>query len=118
MDPRPRNVATLWDIAGGSIDLFRELVDEYILTANDLVTNVRNALSAGDLRGSERAAHTLKGSSGMVGLALVQEACASVEKASREGRLDEARALLPALEQEHEATLAWLREQRDNPVPP
>jgi HPt (histidine-containing phosphotransfer) domain-containing protein len=106
-------VATLWEIAGGSIDLFRELIDEYVSTARQLVADIERGLAANDVEETERAAHSLKGSSSMMGAHLVQKASQAIEQAASSGDLAAARSLLPALCRVNEATLVRLLEVRD-----
>lgn len=110
-------IATLWDIAGGSVEIFRELVDEYATMAKEVVAALDRALAANDARAAEQAAHSLKGSSSMMGAHLVQKACEGIERAAADGDVGAARALLPALVRVHEETLQQLLAARDGPRP-
>lgn len=110
-------IATLWDIAGGATEVVRELIDDYMEMAKNVVAEIEQALGAGDARGAEHAAHSLKGSSGMMGAHLVQRASQAIERACAAGDLAAARAELPALRTAHEATLVRLVTLRDEPGP-
>ena len=66
---------------------------------------------------TERKAHSLKGSSSMMGAHLVQKTSQAIEQAASEGDLASARALLPMLVRVHEATLERLLAARNAPAP-
>lgn len=110
-------IATLWDIAGGVTEIVRELIDDYTAMAKDVVAEIERALDANDARAAEHAAHSLKGSSGMMGAHLVQRATQAIERACAAGDLAGARAHLPELRSAHEATLVRLASLRDEPGP-
>lgn len=110
-------VASLWDIAGGDAGVVRELIDDYAAMARGVVADIERALSAGDARGAEHAAHSLKGSSAMMGAHLVKQASEIIERAAAAGDLAAARAGVPALLRAHEAALERLLAVRDEPAP-
>lgn len=110
-------MASLWDIAGGDAGIVRELIDDYAAMARGVVADIERALAAGDARGVEHAAHSLKGSSAMMGAHLVKQTSEAVERAAAAGDLAGARAAVPALVCAHEAALERLLAVRDEPAP-
>lgn len=106
-------VDSLWDIAGGDASVVRELIDDYAVMAQGVLAEIEKALAGGDAKTAEHAAHSLKGSSAMMGAHLVRTASEAVERAAAGGDLDAARACLPALRRAHEAALAGLMALRD-----
>ncbi len=114
---RDTALVTLWDIARGDAQVVRGFIDHYVTMATSAVAGVERALAAEDLAGGERAAHSLKGSSGMMGAHLVQRSCELIEQACAGGDVATARAHLAALQAAHEATLASFRAAREAPDP-
>jgi HPt (histidine-containing phosphotransfer) domain-containing protein len=110
-------IANLWDLAGGEAEIVRELVSDYATMAKDVIATIEGALEASDARGAEHAAHSLKGSSAMMGAQLVREASEAIERAAAAGDLAAARAHLPGLHAAQEATLVRLRAACDEPAP-
>jgi HPt (histidine-containing phosphotransfer) domain-containing protein len=110
-------IATLWDIAGGSTQIFQEIIDDYMTMAKQVVSEIEGAIATNDARATAHAAHSLKGSSAMMGAHLVQKTTEAIERAAVSGDLGAARALLPVLGKAHEATLAQLLLARDEPAP-
>lgn len=87
------------------IDLFLPQVDE-------LLAEIRQALSRGDAPGVYHAAHTMKGSAGGLHLPATYEAALRLETIGRSGDLSEAPAALAALETELQRAIAALRVRR------
>jgi len=88
------------DLAVGSSDEFREIIDLFLTNAERNCAAVRDALARGDRHGVELAAHSLKGSSSTMGAARMAAVCASIEELGRNGALDEARGLIEQLDAE------------------
>ncbi|MCW5604213.1 MAG: response regulator, partial [Burkholderiales bacterium] len=91
-----RPTAALPEIAGidtaaglrrvaGNRGLYRKLLQQYAEGQRDAPARIRDALEAGDAVTAERLAHTLKGVSGNIGAAGVQQAAAAVEHAIGKG---------------------------------
>ena len=110
-------IATLWDIAGGAPEIFQELIDEYLTMAKEVVAGIERALATSDARAAEHAAHSLKGSSAMMGAHHVKLACEAIERAAAGGDLAAARAIFPTLQTAHRATIESLLAARDAPAP-
>jgi HPt (histidine-containing phosphotransfer) domain-containing protein len=90
--------AELLEMVGGDLDVLREIVDLFLEDAPVRRAALREALAAGDLNATYRAAHTLKGSAGNFGVAAITEAAVTVERHAREGDLAAARAASAVLE--------------------
>jgi signal transduction histidine kinase/DNA-binding response OmpR family regulator len=76
-----------------------ELIEEYRASATELADRIRSASASGDLKALGDAAHTLKSSSGSLGLKRLHRVAYAVEEAARHGRgsaVDEASAI-PAM---------------------
>lgn len=110
---RDTALVTLWDIARGDAQVVRGFIDHYVTMATSAVAGVERALAAEDLAGGERAAHSLKGSSGQMGAQQLMFECAAIERAAAAGDLPAARDRFPSLEKKHQGAknkLAALRE--------
>jgi CheY-like chemotaxis protein len=77
---------------GGSIAVYRKILDKFRATQADAPQRIRAALEAGDEATAQREAHTLKGVTGNIGADSVQAAAKSVEGLIRDGQ-DSATAL-------------------------
>jgi HPt (histidine-containing phosphotransfer) domain-containing protein len=67
------------------------------------------AVRSGDSAALRRAAHNLKGSSGILGARGMAELCRRLEDLAEEGRMAGAEGWLARLEREHEAVMSVLR---------
>ena len=83
----------------GDPELLVDLIRMFLDDGPAKVAAVTAGLAAGDFDRVERAAHSLKGSSGNLGARLLQHACEQMQVATRYHRLDESRRLAPLLEQ-------------------
>ncbi|MBM3548522.1 MAG: response regulator [Alphaproteobacteria bacterium] len=90
-------IASLEDQLGR--DMVRELVEEYRSSAGELVQRIEAARLSGDFKELGDAAHTLKSSSGSLGLKRLYQLAYEVEESARENRVEaaEAAAALAAL---------------------
>ncbi|MEX0717464.1 MAG: response regulator [Planctomycetaceae bacterium] len=70
-------------------ELFRELAETFLEACPGWIGDIRAALDAGDARGLDRSAHTLKGAVGNFGRGPAYEAARRLEEIGREDRLDE-----------------------------
>jgi HPt (histidine-containing phosphotransfer) domain-containing protein len=97
--------------AEGEPDLVVELIDLYLGDAPQWVDAMRTAAAGNDARVLKRAAHTLKGSSGSLGIAQVAEACRMLELNCSESaaRVDE---LFQQLDREFATARAALAAER------
>ncbi len=91
----------------GDPELVIDLIQMFLEDGPSKVAAVTEGLSAGDFDKAERAAHSLKGSSGNLGARLLQNACEEMQVATRYHKLEESRRLAPQLTQRFvEAELA------------
>ncbi len=84
---------------GGDVNLMREMVRLFLDTCEGMVEELRRALESGKGPDARRAAHSIKGSVGYFGVPEIQDAAFALEQLARDGRLEEAAAALPALEE-------------------
>lgn len=110
-------LGSLWEIAGGSAEVFCELIDDFTSMAMETIATLEKALASGDAKAAEHAAHSLKGSSAMMGAALVRHASEAIEKAAAGGDLALARQGLAALREANEVTQKELALARKQPPP-
>ena len=104
----------LLELADGEDTILREIIEVFLEDAPARIEQMRATLSADDAQSLHEAAHTLKGSCSNLGLAVLQEACAELDKRARAGALDEAAVCLAAVEaafaEGREALLEMLEE--------
>ncbi len=93
----------------GDPELLMDLIQMFLEDGPSKVASVTEGLAAGDLEKAERAAHSLKGSSGNLGAKLLQNACEEMQLATRYHKLDESRRLGPLLSQRFTEAEAALR---------
>jgi CheY-like chemotaxis protein/HPt (histidine-containing phosphotransfer) domain-containing protein len=85
------------------IELFRELLDEFLTDARNRIEELKLALSSNDSEWTARCAHALKGASANMEALLVQEAARAVEQAAKGGGPDLVR-LVERLEKAYQET--------------
>ena len=96
----------------GEPDLIVELIDLYLTDAPQWVEAMRTAAAETDAAQLKRAAHTLKGSSGSVGIRQVAEACALLEQVDLTDAGARAERLLQQLDREFAAAREALAVER------
>lgn len=94
----------------GDPELLLDLIEMFAADAPSKVQAVHDGLANQDLETIERAAHSLKGSSGNLGATKLQIACDRMQTASRNHAIDEVRALVDELTNEFELAMAALRD--------
>lgn len=77
----------------GDAELLLDLIQMFLDDGPTKVQSITEGLTAGDFEKMERAAHSLKGSSGNLGAKQLQDACEKMQLASRGHQLDDARQL-------------------------
>jgi polar amino acid transport system substrate-binding protein len=65
---------------GGNVALYYALLEKFRTNQNDVVTNIRTALTSNDLKTAERLAHTLRGIAGSLGADTLQKLAEQIEK--------------------------------------
>ncbi len=105
--------------AAGDEALVKELAHLFVGDCPKHLYELGQALDAGDAARLQRAAHTLKGAVGALGGTEVQELVARLEALGRDGALEAARPLLPALRDALARIVeAFARQRWIDPVPP
>jgi HPt (histidine-containing phosphotransfer) domain-containing protein len=91
----------------GDPELLLDLIGMFLDDGPHKVQAVESGLADRDFEKMERAAHSLKGSSGNLGARFVQETCEQLQLATRRQDLERSRLLAPQLQQHFaEARLA------------
>jgi HPt (histidine-containing phosphotransfer) domain-containing protein len=93
----------------GDPELVMDLIQMFLDDGPSKVASVTEGLATGDFDKAERAAHSLKGSSGNLGAKLLQNACEEMQNATRYHKLEESRRLAPVLGQRFTEAEAALR---------
>jgi PAS domain S-box-containing protein len=108
----PQSQAVDWsealDMVGGDHDLLATLVESVVDEAPKMMDAIRRALGEGDDNALQSAAHTLKGSIRYFGASAAFEHAFFLERLGRDGRLEEAPAVLSEIEIEMERLLLAL----------
>jgi HPt (histidine-containing phosphotransfer) domain-containing protein len=81
----------------GDPELLLDLIQMFLEDGPSKVAAVQEGLAAGDFDKAERAAHSLKGSSGNLGAQMLQQVCEEMQVATRQHRLEESRRLVSQL---------------------
>ncbi len=81
----------------GDPELLLDLIQMFLDDGPAKVAAVSEGLLTGDFEKAERAAHSLKGSSGNLGARLLQDTCESLQLSTRNHQLEESRRLAPQL---------------------
>jgi two-component system, sensor histidine kinase and response regulator len=106
----PEIFAGLLELTDGEDDSFvLELFDSYVNTYARCTSGMREALAGDDADALRAHAHTLKGSSANVGAVHLAELAKELQQRGEEGRLDEVRAWIEAIEAEFERVLEAVR---------
>lgn len=94
----------------GDPELLLDLIGIFLEDGPAKVQAVMDGLATNDIEKVERAAHSLKGSSGNLGATLLQATCERLQTCGRDKDLDTARTLGPELE----STFASARKALDD----
>ena len=81
----------------GDPELLVDLIQMFLEDGPHKVQTIVEGLDEGDFEKVERAAHSLKGSSGNLGAHLLQDSCEKMQIASRQHELDEVKQLTPRI---------------------
>jgi CheY-like chemotaxis protein len=95
---------TFYEAMGASADTTAEIVDHYVGTTPDLLKDLRTALAQVNAEALEHAAHSLRGSSNLIGAIRLGHLCKGLEwTARKQGILPESADWLRAIEAEYDA---------------
>ncbi len=101
----------------GNPELLLELIDIFLSDTPTKLESIVQGAEAADFHAMERAAHSLKGSSGNLGAQRLQESCEQMQYASRAQQLEISRSLAERIVQDFEVAKAALIALRDQ-LPP
>ena len=101
-EQEPMDTAAALARVGGNVELLREMVALFLQELPELLTNLRDAIGAGNANAIERAAHKLKGSVGNFSAQPAFEAALKLEVLGRDGSLTNAEPVYADLEREIE----------------
>ncbi len=79
--------------------LEKELIVLYLKQTPKLIANISNEISTGKIDELKVHVHSLKGSSGQLGVTGISEQCIDIEEALRQGNVDEAARLITELKE-------------------
>ena len=85
----------------GKRSLLERVIDKYMESSAKLMESLRQAISRGELSEMQKAAHSLKSSSGNLGATKLATLCTELESMGREGTREGSHSLLPVLEVEY-----------------
>ena len=93
----------------GDPELVLDLIQMFLDDGPGKVTAVVQGVASGDFERAERAAHSLKGSSGNLGARLLSAVCEEVQNATRNHQVADSQRLAPELKRHYEAAEVELR---------
>jgi CheY-like chemotaxis protein len=102
------------DLGGGDPGIVIELIDLFLLDTPLLLTQMRQALSSGDVLTARRAAHTLKSSSASLGLGPLASHCHEFEMLAQSGQLTDGISMLERIGNIYAQAARELEEQREH----
>ncbi len=94
----------------GSNDLLTQLVSSFLNSADDHLARVAAAAAEGNAKALSQGAHALKSSAANLGAEALSGCYRELEACGREGRIDDARGLLPATRREQKRALLQLQD--------
>ncbi len=90
----------------GDAELLSELMQMFL--ADENFSNMKAAMNAGETEKAFRAAHSLKGSCGMLGMTALYDAMVRITDEFRHGNLEGGRELFPETENEYKKIVALI----------
>ncbi|MCA9728264.1 MAG: Hpt domain-containing protein [Candidatus Eisenbacteria bacterium] len=98
----------LEDVSGGDREFEAELMQEFVGSTPRLISDLAQAIVVGDVKRVEISSHTIKGSCRSLGAVLMADPCFQIEKAAREGSLENAPELLQQVQQQFDALCHYI----------
>jgi PAS domain S-box-containing protein len=95
--------------SGNDEELLGELIGLFLESTPQTLSDLSTCLEAGDLKGAERHAHSLKGASANLGALATQQAALETERAAKSGNLESSRRLLAELRAEMDRLVDLLK---------
>jgi CheY-like chemotaxis protein len=112
------SIAAMVERLDNDEEIAREIAGIFVENSKGLYAELADAIPAGDAEAVRTRAHSLKGSAGNIGAEALQQLAADMERAGRDGRLDEAERLLPQLAADLDAVNLTLDEWYAGAVQP
>jgi two-component system, sensor histidine kinase and response regulator len=103
-------LAELRTATGDDDEFIADLIATYVGEGSEHIRAMADAISAGDVAGLVRPAHTLKSSSASIGALRLAAMCRGIEEGGREGRADGLAGQVEVVRGLWTATLAALAE--------
>ena len=82
-------------------DIFVHLIGVFLDSSDNLIANIREAVHAGDPEALWQSSHSMKSSSGQIGVVRLAEICLKMEKIGRKNNMENAGKFLKELEDEY-----------------
>jgi CheY-like chemotaxis protein/HPt (histidine-containing phosphotransfer) domain-containing protein len=95
----------------GAPSILERVISQYLESAPSLLASARDAEKKGDASALEKAAHSLKSSSGNVGAVKLVALCKEIETKAREGNLDDMSSGSAALDAEYKKVRGALEKE-------
>lgn len=93
-------IQKLLELIGGDPEDLQELIDDFEQETPTIVASMQAAVAAGDKTALRIAAHSLKANSQDMGAMALSRLCADLERASKDGPVDDPQAQVAAIEAE------------------
>jgi HPt (histidine-containing phosphotransfer) domain-containing protein len=111
----PRAIQDLRDLQAGAPGFLVEIIDLFLKEADIHLSKLRESMGSKDAKSFERAAHTLKGSSGNLGAMTMSKLCSELQYVGKDANWPRAAELVPAVEAEYVQVKAELLAERAKP---
>ena len=102
-------IQSLADNLGLDVEDLNELFELYIETTSTDLNQLKDALNAGDAEGAHKMAHSIKGSSGNLGLNELYEAAKEIDDRARANSLDGLDVMVQAFDKKYEKFVQEVR---------
>lgn len=99
--------------ADGDKEFAQELVETYAASSQESIEQIAAALAANDIGAVQRAAHSLKGASGSMGVLTAHAIAADLEETAKSGNASKAELLFAALRSEVARANEYMHEKLD-----
>jgi len=112
-DDFPLKIETLLEQCGGSKDIGKVILDEFLIQVADDIKELETCIASGDLVQAGKVGHRLKGTAGVLGAAKLHALCQTVETAGKEGNAEVVAQTFPELKAETDRCIAAVPEARE-----
>ncbi len=106
-------------LMGGNVETYYGVLEKFHASQQEVIAEIRTALSCGDNATAVRLPHTLKGLAGTLGANTLKNMAGELESVTRKGEYDKAISMLPSIDAELSrlfvAIDSALRQHKKNP---